>query len=123
MGYPFGQSESAVLAVFLPSFLGSLLSGRAVQEAKKSMALCKHCCATTKTSVYYRDFFHQKFQTVLCEPLQRKLIYPSPNHDKLQVILCCITKSYNTNVSIYLLLMLVFSLSYFHKNRSVLLVE
>ena len=55
----FGQFGSAVLAAFPPSLCNpSLLPGRAVQEAEKTLTYCKHCFATTKTLVCYQHYFH-----------------------------------------------------------------
>jgi len=62
---PFGW---AVLAVSPLSFwcTTSLLIGRAAPEVKKSLALCKHCSATTKTSVCYQHCFSPKAKVQHC---------------------------------------------------------
>jgi len=61
-GRAFGQSGSAVPLLSPPSPLcpPQLLAGRAAQEAETTLALCKHCSATTKTSVCYQHYSHPK---------------------------------------------------------------
>ena len=60
MEYPFGQFGSAVLGLSPPSSCctPSLLAGRTEREAEKSLAWCKHCSATIKTSACYQRSSH-----------------------------------------------------------------
>jgi len=61
MEYPFGQLDSAVLAVSYPIlFIPSLLAGRGVSEAEKALTLCKHCSAITANSMYYQHYLQNK---------------------------------------------------------------
>lgn len=60
MEYPFGQFGSAVLGLSPPSSCctPSLLASRTEREAEKSLAWCKHCSATIKTSACYQRSSH-----------------------------------------------------------------
>ena len=73
--YPFGQTESTLLAVSPPNFLcpSSPLAGRA-RETQKSLTWRKHHLVTTKTiSVLSTLFSHQTQNPALHQLLRRKL--------------------------------------------------
>lgn len=78
MEYPFGQFGSAVLGLSPPSSCctPSLLAGRTEREAEKSLAWCKHCSATIKTSACYQRSSH-----------------PNPKHSTLPATMSYLTLS------------------------------
>lgn len=61
--YPFGQSGSAELSVSLPSSWCTPRTLLAMWEAEKSLAFCKQCSATTRTSLCFHSYFYQKSKT------------------------------------------------------------
>lgn len=65
MEYPFGQAGSDVLAVSPRRSCcnPSLLTSRVVWEAEKSLALCKHCSASTKNISVLSTVFTDPKQT------------------------------------------------------------
>lgn len=61
MGYSFRQFKSTALSVISRLLVHAhLFTGRAAEGVKNSLALYKHCSATTKASLCYPLYFHEK---------------------------------------------------------------